>query len=42
MAIAVALVADVIFLNKLRVGNMIVNYGILGALVLGGFRLSRR
>lgn len=42
MAIAVALVADVIFLRELRVGNMIVNYGILGALVLGAYRLSRR
>ena len=42
LAIAVALVADVIFLKEMRVGNMIVNYGILGALVLGGYRLSRR
>ena len=42
LAIAVALVADVIFLKEMRVGNMMLNYGILGAIVLGGYRLSRR
>ncbi len=42
LAVAVALVADVIFLKEMRVGNMIVNYAILGGLLLGGYRLSRR
>ena len=42
LAIAIALVADVISLKELRVGNMMLYYGVLGALVLGGYRLSRR
>ena len=42
LAIAVVLVWDIAFLKELNVGNMIVSYGFLGALGLGGYRLSKR
>lgn len=41
-AIGVALVWDIAFLEELRVENMMVTYGLLGAAVMGGYKLSRR
>ncbi len=41
-AVAVALAWDIVFLEELNVGNMIVTYGTLGAVGIGGYKLSRR
>ena len=42
LAITAALVWDIVFLEDLPVGTMIFNGGLLGALGMGGYKLSKR